>query len=592
VPSLFVFRGNDQGLRFELAADTLGVGRDTANGVQIHDTEVSRRHAELRRNGLSYLLVDLGSSNGTYVNGRKITTHALTSGDQVQVGSTQLLYTATPAGAESDIGQKIDIIARQQVDDRSRIIRSMSHEAGSRLYDPEFDIPASMRLAHGGNHLQVIYRTALAVSHTLDIDQLLDRIMRLIFDWVEADRGCMMLADPTTKELIPRVRHNRKNSTGNDRLAISQTILDYCMQRNEGVLTSDAREDERWNPAASIVRAGVREAICVPMAGRYGVVGVIYIDTLSSPQQLSLRSGANKFNDDHLKLMIAIAHQAALAVEDTQYYSAMVQAERLAAVGQTVAALSHDIKNILQGIRAASFLIKDGLARADENMVRKGWEFVERNQEKISNLVMDMLTFSKEREPDLVPGDLNQVVGDVVELVKARAQEKHVELLWQPADEFPTLTFDPDGIHRSVLNIATNAIDACAEAAECVDESSDEDATAETVADITPRAPGRVVVSTSYSANENLARVTVEDNGIGIPPEELRNIFSLFVSHKGSRGTGLGLPVSEKIVKEHGGRITVESQVGRGSRFTVELPALQPDAPRPTAELQIQPPAK
>ncbi len=455
----------------------------------------------------------------------------------------------------------------------------MSQEAGSRLYDPEFDIPASMRLAHGGNHLQVMYRTALAVSHTLDIDQLLDRIMRLIFDWVEADRGCMMLADPATKELIPRVRHNRKNSSGNDRLSISQTILDYCMQRNEGVLTSDAREDDRWNPAASIVRAGVREAICVPMAGRYGVVGVIYIDTLSSPQQLSLRSGANKFNDDHLKLMIAIAHQAALAVEDTQYYSAMVQAERLAAVGQTVAALSHDIKNILQGIRAASFLIKDGLARTDENMVRKGWEFVERNQEKISNLVMDMLTFSKEREPDLVPGDLNEVVGDVVELVKARAGEKHVELLWQPADEFPTLTFDPDGIHRSVLNIATNAIDACAETAASDDES-----------DETPqRPPGRVVISTSFDAAENLARVVVEDNGIGIPPEELKNIFSLFVSHKGSRGTGLGLPVSEKIVKEHGGRITVDSQVGHGSRFTLELPALPPEGPRPTAELRVSP---
>ncbi len=579
MPSLFVFRGNDQGLRFELSTDTLGVGRDTANDVQIHDTEVSRRHAELRRSGLSYLLVDLGSSNGTFVNGRRITTHSLSSGDQVQVGGTQLLYTATPSGAESDVAQKIDIIARQQADDRSHIIRSMSQEAGSRLYDPEFDIPASMRLAHGGNHLQVMYRTALAVSHTLDIDQLLDRIMRLIFDWVEADRGCMMLADPATKELIPRVRHNRKNSTGNDRLSISQTILDYCMQRNEGVLTSDAREDDRWNPAASIVRAGVREAICVPMAGRYGVVGVIYIDTLSSPQQLSLRSGANKFNDDHLKLMIAIAHQAALAVEDTQYYSAMVQAERLAAVGQTVAALSHDIKNILQGIRAASFLIKDGLARTDENMVRKGWEFVERNQEKISNLVMDMLTFSKEREPDLVPGDLNEVVGDVVELVKARAGEKHVELLWQPADEFPTLTFDPDGIHRSVLNIATNAIDACAETADSDDESDETPA----------RPPGRVVISTSFDAAESLARVVVEDNGIGIPAEELKNIFSLFVSHKGSRGTGLGLPVSEKIVKEHGGRITVDSQVGHGSRFTLELPALPPDGPRPTAELHVPP---
>ncbi len=582
MPSLFVFRGNDQGMRFELSADTLGIGRDTANDVQIHDTEVSRRHAELRRSGLSYLLVDLGSSNGTYVNGVRITTHSLASGDQVQVGSTQLLYTAIPSGAESDIAQKIDIIARQQADDRSRIVRSMSHEAGSHLYDPEAEIPANMRLAHGGNHLQVMYRTALAVSHTLDIDQLLDRIMRLIFDWVEADRGCIMLVDPASKDLVPRVRHNRKGRGGNDRISISQTILDYCMQRSEGVLTSDAREDDRWNPAASIVRAGVREAICVPMAGRYGIVGVIYIDTMSSPQQLSLRAGANKFNDDHLKLMIAIAHQAALAVEDTQYYSAMVQAERLAAVGQTVAALSHDIKNILQGIRAASFLIKDGLARTDENMVRKGWEFVERNQEKISNLVMDMLTFSKEREPDLVPGDLNQVVADVAELVKARANEKQVELLWQPAAELPTLTFDPDGIHRAVLNIASNAIDACAATA------GDEEESAEAPA----RAPGRVVISTSFDVAENLAHITVEDNGTGIPPEDLKNIFSLFVSHKGSRGTGLGLPVSEKIMKEHGGRIAVESQVGAGSRFTLELPALVPDAPRPTAELQIPPPAK
>ncbi len=122
MPSLFVFRGNDQGLRFELSTDTVGVGRDTANDVQIHDTEVSRRHAELRRSGLSYLLVDLESSNGTFVNGRRITTHSLASGDQVQVGGTQLLYTATPGGAESDVAQKIDIITRQQADERSRII--------------------------------------------------------------------------------------------------------------------------------------------------------------------------------------------------------------------------------------------------------------------------------------------------------------------------------------------------------------------------------------------------------------------------------------------------------------------------------------
>ena len=136
------------------------------------------------------------------------------------------------------------------------------------------------------------------------------------------------------------------------------------IERNEGVLTSDARQDDRWNPAGSIVQMGIREAICVPMQGRYDVVGVIYIDTSTSPQQMIQQGGANKFTEDHLKLMIAIGHQAALAVEDTRYYSAMVQAERLAAIGQTIATLSHHIKNILQGIRGGSYLIEMGLKRA------------------------------------------------------------------------------------------------------------------------------------------------------------------------------------------------------------------------------------
>ena len=101
--------------------------------------------------------------------------------------------------------------------------------------------------------------------------------------------------------------------------------------------------------------------------------------------------------------MIAIGHQAALAVEDTTYYSAMVQSERLAAVGQTIATLSHHIKNILQGIRGGSYLVEMGLENDDMAVLRKGWDIVRRNQDKISSLVMDMLSFSKEREPDPVP---------------------------------------------------------------------------------------------------------------------------------------------------------------------------------------------
>src|SRR5690606_35611081 len=131
---------------------------------------------------------------------------------------------------------------------------------------------------------------------------------------------------------------------------------------------------------------------------------------------------------------VAIGHQAALAVEDTSYYSALLQAERLAAMGQTIATLSHHLNNILQGIRCGSYLIQEGLNADDNDVVRRGWRIVEKNQERISNLVMDMLTFSKDREPDLVAGDLNDCCEDVIELMQTRAQDAQVELCWTPLE--------------------------------------------------------------------------------------------------------------------------------------------------------------
>jgi signal transduction histidine kinase len=414
-----------------------------------------------------------------------------------------------------------------------------------------------------------MYRTALAVSHTLDIDQLLARIMDMIFEWVDADRGCIMLKDLDTGQLVPKVRRHRRGLQSEERITISQTILDYVVERNEGVLTSNARDDDRWDAAKSILRLGVREAICVPMQGRYDVVGAIYIDTSLTPQRILQQGSANKFTQEHLKLMIAIAHQAALAVEDTSYYKAMVQAEQLAAVGQTIASLSHHIKNILQGVRGGSYLIEMGMkdhakALAGDNLdieaakkavgiMRKGWGIVDKNQERISALVMDMLTFSKEREPVPEPANLNELAADVVELMKTRAGDDNVELAWLPAPTMPTLMFDPEAMHRAILNVITNGIDACHEIEQ-----------------------GRVEVSTQYSHAEKMARVQVVDNGSGIEKDELEKIFAVFVSRKGGRGTGLGLPVSQKILQEHGGRIRVESQPGKGSRFTIEVPATTP----------------
>ncbi len=571
MPSLFVIQGRDQGSRFRLDDSLVTIGRGTANTIQLHDTEVSRDHVELVRRGDKFVLKDMGSSNGTFVNGRQIREHELASGDQVQLGRTLLLYTGVTDDRLEDLADKVNIVARNMEDDGSRIVHSMAQSEGSEIFAPPADETASPWLARARSNLQIMYRTALAVSHTLDIDQLLARIMDMIFEWVDADRGCIMLKDPETGQLVPKVRRHRRGVQSDERITISKTILDFVVDRNEGVLTSNARDDDRFDAAKSILQLAVREAICVPMQGRYDVVGVIYIDTSLTPHRILQQGSANKFTQEHLKLMIAIAHQAALAVEDTSYYKAMVQAERLAAVGQTIASLSHHIKNILQGVRGGSYLIELGIkdhakavsdgqinvesAEKAVTTMRKGWNIVERNQERISALVMDMLTFSKEREPVPEPSNINDVAGDVVELMKSRAEDEKVELVWEPAATMPTLMFDPEAMHRAILNVVTNAVDACLE-----------------------RDKRRVEVSTHYDHKESMARVRVIDTGSGIEKDDLERIFGVFVSHKGGRGTGLGLPVSQKILQEHGGRVRVESQLDQGSCFTLEFPATPPHA--------------
>jgi len=544
VPSLFVIQGRNRGTRYDLTSHegAMSIGREAGNFVQLDDNEVSRRHAEVRRVGDSFVVGDLKSSNGTWLNSRKIERAELASGDQIQVGRTILVYSRD--GEHVPAVSQVDIVSTANAGEGSRIVRTARDaEGGDQLPDDT----QNRWLARARSNLQVMYRTSLAVSHTLDIDELLGRILQLVFEWIEADRGCIMLLDPESKQLRTKARRDRRIGQTTS-MAISRTILDYVLDRGEGVITSDAQDDDRFSGGHSVVRTGVREAICVPMQGRYGTVGVIYVDT-TVPLGDAIEGGQRQFTDEHLKLLIAIGHQAALAVEDTTYYSAMVQSERLAAVGQTIATLSHHIKNILQGIRGGSYLVDMGLENEDLAVVHKGWDIVNRNQNKISSLVMDMLSFSKEREPDPVPSDLVALVADIVETVQQRAAEIGATITWSPPNDIPQLLFDPEALSRAILNVVTNALDA-----------------------VEDRPNAVVTIQIACDTVAQRVSVTVSDNGEGMTPETIAEIFNLFVSTKGARGTGLGLTVSRKILREHGGDIRVTSVPGEGSTFVLEFP--------------------
>jgi signal transduction histidine kinase len=555
MPRLIVIKGADEGKQFELQGEVLGAGRDGVNPVRLHDTEVSRRHAEFRQVNAGYCVVDVGSANGTFVNNQPVKEAVLQSGDQIRIGQTLLVYSAgrNDAASGGDLADRISMIARQEMEFPSSVIKTISEAEGSRiLAQPQEAGTAWLQSALA--NLAVMYEASQAISHILDPDQLLDRIMDLIFQSIEADRGCIMLRNNDTGQFEPKAVRWRHGMPAEGKIAISHTIMDHVLRDKQGVLVSDAAHDERFNAGQSIVRFGIREAICVPMKGRHETLGVLYLDTRSTPRDLVISQNPDsKFTEDHLKLAIAIAHQAALAVEDTRYHQAMVQAERLAAIGQAMAALSHHIKNILQGLKSGSEILKMGLADKDEALLQQGWALVEKNQGKIYDLVMDMLTYSKEREPAIDNTDVNRVVREVLELFGGRFKETGVRLETRLAEQLPLVPVDPDGLHRALLNIVGNALDAVEE-----------------------RKNPQIAVGTTLEGDGSWVRILVLDNGVGIPAGKLAEVFRPFVSTKGSRGTGLGLAVSRKILREHGGDIIAQSQPGKGTKFILRLPLRSP----------------
>ena len=538
VASLLVIQGQDQGARLKLREGSVGIGRGVRNELRLLDTEVSRQHAQILFQNEKYVLHDRGSSNGTFVNGNVIRQIALRDGDRVQIGRTVILFSGSTGEESRHAATLIDLVGRAGLHDSSRIVGRVAND-GER---PEtvFSRPAETSV------LSQIAEEAVKGS---GLEQTLDRILDLTIAALGADRGGVLLGATDTDELTPIAARHRRGATGG-RIPVSRSIIDYALRTGQGVRTSDARHDNRFEAGKSILQAGVREALCVPMQARNSPVGVIYIDTTSPAESwMTSRVLPGAFGDEHLRLLVAIARQTALAVENARYQQALVKAERLAAMGQTIALLSHHIKNILQGVRGGSYLIDMGLGGHDEDLVRRGWAIVEKNQGKIYHLVMDMLTFSKERQPTLAAGRVEELVNEIGELMHTRAAECGVDLTWRNGTALPESTFDPEGIHRAVLNVVINAIDAV--------EGSD---------------GGKVTLESAYMPENDLVAVVVTDNGPGIPADKMSTIFNIFESTKGARGTGLGLAVSRKILREHGGEITVETEPGQGCRFVLSWP--------------------
>jgi len=270
-------------------------------------------------------------------------------------------------------------------------------------------------------------------------------------------------------------------------------------------------------------------------------------------------------NEDALEVALKRAHEKIELKRQLRTYTEkleqlveektarLVDAQRLAAVGETAAGLAHAIKNIASGLKGGGFVLEQGIKLADRQLLDEGWQLVRGNVEKITRLSMDLLDFAKPSEIRRGWCDPNLPAREVFELMRARAHAAGVALEAHLDDTLAPVMMDHEGIYRCLLNLVTNAIDACS--LEAIGQQN-----------------SKVVIRTVKTEDQGVA-YQVADNGAGMDEDTRGKLFQMFFTTKGSRGTGLGLMLTKKIVDLHHGRISVASRKAEGSRFTINLPA-------------------
>ncbi|MCP4725594.1 MAG: PAS domain-containing sensor histidine kinase [bacterium] len=226
-----------------------------------------------------------------------------------------------------------------------------------------------------------------------------------------------------------------------------------------------------------------------------------------------------------------------------------LESERMAVVGHTVAGLAHGVKNILTAIQGGMYVMNTGLQNSNADRIFSGWDMLERNINKITTFVKDFLSFARGEIPSVELVDPAKIALEIVELYKDDARKAGVELECDFQDKIRDAYFDPDGLHACLANLVSNAIDAC---------------------QMSEKKNKKVVLRVFES--KKIITFEVEDNGIGMDYEIKQKVFTTFFTTKGTEGSGIGLLTSRKLVVQHGGDITMDSELGSGSVFRMTFP--------------------
>ncbi len=486
MPTLLAVHGPDRGRVFALPPDEPQLVGRSSEALGLTDRTISRLHAELTPDGDHWLVRDLGSSHGTFLNGTRTVGHAaLHRGDRLRLGDSEFLIVDEAVG-----------------------------NTGARDLGVPFAAATNIALpTPGPSDAMLAYQLGRLSAEPTRTEDFLTEAAQVIRVAAKL-RACTILRASAQGLVAP---------TGLELAPIA--LAEQALANGDAVLARDEQD-------------GKHNAIAVPLFGYGdGVSSAVLVaqggTEISHPSTLALLNLSGQL------VGLGLAARTANGGSDN----------RLAAIGESMATLSHAIKNILQGLRSGADAVEMTIARGDLAQAREGWPILQRNLDRIQSLVLNMLAWAKERplEPEMI--DLNSLVTEVKELLHAAAARKRIRLALELDASLPPVYADLSAIYQAITNLALNAIEAA------------------------PDKTGVVTMRTRSSVEEDLVSITVIDNGTGIPIALRQRLFEPFLSTKGQRGTGLGLAVTRKIATRHGGSARLIRSDEQGTEIALLLKA-------------------
>ena len=526
------------------------IGRSNADHLQIEldDRHISRKHACIHAEDNQFHIEDLGSQNGTYLNNRRITKAPLSSHDRIVLGSLTYLFllqpdevcdlfSETPIGASDTIDvslQEIDFsdIWAQNAD---QAVRGFLHQTTG---DASEALPLD-KLAH--TRLSLLYQLSEDLRTTSKAGEVYEKGIALIMKAMPDAEYALVARRSASDDSfnILSFKYGDQCQTKGDKIPISHTVFDWVLTEKVTLVSENIGEDQRFQESESISFHDLRSIVCAPINGKSGSIGLLYAqaNNLLSP-----------FTRDDAKFVSAVANEIALNIDNIRLQKEMLRNERMAAIGLTMSNLAHNIKNLLAVNQAAAQLMDTHIKENDYTRVDRNWQWIKSSLDGISKLSTTMLEYAKEDEFHIKPVDINALILANRHLFEESPARRGLKFVYTLSQEDPIWAVDDIQLQQAMLNLILNAADALKEIEE-----------------------GRIHISTSVANAGNLM-ISVADNGRGIPEQDKRKVLDLFFTTKGTKGTGLGLPMVQKFVDRSGGQLQFQSEEGKGSVFTMIFP--------------------